>query len=248
MTLYNDSKPSKAMTTSTPLVVQGSLFAISQAADGRSWDVIVTSNLLSHKVHITDPFSTNRENDLKWYLEDRAQKDPFAEKRATDAEKSLEFYAEHLYEQLKPAFAQINLDVASEKVRLAIGGRNGDESIHRLHWEALEHPALPCSICVYRTQEDRSIDGSMDLLEKKTSLNLLFITARKLDRKNPDADERLILRPVIGFIAGKSSTMPIDFDVVRPGTFEALEQWLSQRKEHYDLIHFDVHGEVVNGR
>jgi hypothetical protein len=231
------------MATSTPLVVQGSLFATSQAADGQGWDVIVTSNLLSHQVHITDPFSTNRENDLKWYLEDRALKDPFAEKRAMDAEKSLEFYAENLYEQLKPAFAQINLDVAS-KVRLAIGGRNGDESIHRLHWEALEHPALPCSICVYRTQEDTSTDGPKELLEKKTSLNLLFITARKLDSKNPDVDERLILRPVIGFIAGKSSTMPIDFDVVRPGTFQALERWLGQHKGHYDLVHFDVHGQV----
>jgi hypothetical protein len=242
--LYNDYKPSKAMATSTPLVVQCSLFATSQAADGQGWDVIVTSNLLSHQVHITNPFSTNRENDLKWYLEDRALKDPFTEKRAMDAGKSLEFYAENLYEQLKPAFTQIHLDVASGKVCLAIGGRNGDESIHRLHWEALEHPALPCSICVYRTQEGTSIDGSKDLPETKSSLNLLFITARKLDSEDPDIDERLILRPIIGFIAGKSSTMPIDFDVVRPGTFRALERWLNQRKGHHDLVHFDVHGQV----
>jgi hypothetical protein len=236
------------MATATPLVAQGSLFAISHTADGQGWDVVVTSNLLSHQIHITDPFSKSQEDDLKWYLEDRAQKDPFAEKRAMVAEKSLEFYAKNLYEQLKPAFAQISLDVASKQVCLAIGGRNGDESIHRLHWEALEHPALPCNICVYRTQEETNIGASKDLPNRKTSLNLLFMTARQLNEEKPDVDQRLILRPVLGFIAGISSTMPIDFDVVRPGTFEALELWLSQRKGHYDLIHFDVHGLADKGR
>jgi hypothetical protein len=236
------------MATANPLGAQCSLFATSQGADGQGWDVIVTSNLLSHQIHITDPFSKTRENDLKWYLEDRALQDPFAEKRAMDAEKSLEFYGKNLYEQLKPAFARINVDVASKQVCLAIGGRNDGQSIHRLHWEALEYPELPCNICVYRIQEETNIDASKDIPKKKTSLNLLFMTARVLDKVKPDVDQRLILRPVCSLIARISSAMPIDFDVVRPGTFEALEQWLSQRKEHYDLIHFDVHGEVVNGR
>jgi hypothetical protein len=236
------------MATATPVVAQGSIFATSYSADGQSWEVVVTSDLFSHQIHITDPFSKNQEDDLKWYLEDRAQKDPFAEKRAVAAEISLEFYAKNLYEQLKPAFAQINLDVISKQVYLAIGGHNGDESIHRLHWEALEHHTLPCNICVYRAQGETNMKVSKDLPNQKKSLNLLFMTARKLDEENPDVDHRLILRPVLGFIAGISSTMPIDFDVVRPGTFEALELWLSQRKGHYDLIHFDVHGTVYKGR
>jgi hypothetical protein len=233
------------MATGTPLVVQSSLFTTSHAVDGQGWDVVVTSNILSHQIHITDPFSKNQEDDLKWYLENRKD-DPFAEKRAMTAERSLEFYAKNLFEQLKPAFVQIGLDVASKQVCLAISGRNDDQSIHCLHWETLEHPVLPCKICVYRTQEETNIEASKDPPSKKTSLNLLFMTARRLNE--PDVDQRLILRPVLGFIAGISSTMPIDFDVVRPGTFEALELWLSQRKGHYDLVHFDVHGRVINGR
>ena len=234
------------MATATSLVAQASLIATYHAADDQGWDVVVTSNLLSHQIHITDPFSNEQENDLKWYLQDRAQKDPFAEKRATTAEKSLEFYAKNLYEQLKPAFAQISLDVASKQVCLAICDRNSDKSIHRLHWEALEYPTLQCNICVYRTLEETNVEASKDLPNKKASLNLLFMTVRKVDEENADVDQRLILRPVLGFIARMSSTMPIDFDVVRPGTFEALERWLNQRKGHYDLIHFDVHGRVNN--
>lgn len=235
------------MATATPLVVQASLFATSRAGDEQGWDVIVTNNLLSHQIRIIDPFSTEQEANLKWYLQGRISSDPFAEAEATDVEKSLEFYAKNLYEQLKPAFTEVNLDVASKQICLAISDRNSDKSIHRLHWETLEHPILQWNICVYRTQEEPNVEASKDGLKKRTSLNLLFITARRIDRSKADVDQRLILRPVLGFIAGISSTMPINFDVVRPGTFEALKLWLSERKGYYDLIHFDVHGGVENG-
>jgi hypothetical protein len=234
------------MATPAPLAIHGSLFATSHAADGQTWDVVVTNNVSSCPMHIADPFSKSQEDDLKWYLEDRAPTDPFLEKKAMAAEQSLEFYAKNLYEQLKPAFIQLNLDVASIPLRLAIIDRNSDQSIHRLHWEALEHPILQCNICVYRAKEESNVEAWEGLRNKKTSLNLLFMTARRLNRKKPDVDQRLILRPVLNFIAGKSSTTPIEFDVVRPGTFEALELWLSQRKGHYDMIHFDVHGRIRN--
>jgi hypothetical protein len=131
-----------------------------------------------------------------------------------------------------------------KQIYLAISDRNSNQSVHRLHWEALEHPILRRNICVYRTQEEINTELSTFLPGKRTSLNLLFMTARIMDRSEAEVDHRLILRPVLRFIAGISSTMPINFDVVRPGTFEALKQWLSQRKGHYDLVHFDVHGEV----
>jgi hypothetical protein len=228
----------------TAVVEQASLVAISCAVDEYSWDVLITNNLLSHQIRIADPFSGDQEADLKWYLEDRATSDPFAESRATTVEKSLGFYANNLYEQLTPAFTELNLNVASKQICLAISDRTSDLSIHRLHWEALEHPILRRNICVYRTQVETNLEVSTYLPNKKTSLNLLFMTVRAIDRSEAEVDQRLILRPVLGFIAGISSTMPIDFDVVRPGTFEALKQWLSHHKEHYDLVHFDVHGGV----
>lgn len=206
------------MATATLLVAQASVIATSRAADEHGWDVVVTNNLLSHQIHITDPFSREQEADLKWYLEERIKSDPFAETKATAVEKSLEYYAKNLYEQLKPAFIEVNLDVASKQICLAISDRNSDKSIHRLHWETLEHPTLQCYICVYRTQEDMDVEASKDLPNKKTSLNLLFMTARRMVRSKADVDQRLILRPVLSFIAGISSSMPIDFDVVRPGT------------------------------
>jgi hypothetical protein len=237
------------MATGSP-VTQVSLVATSSTAYDRGWDVIVTKGLFSYQIHVTDPFSSDQETDLKWYLEERATSDPFAEARTTAVEKSLETYAKTLYGNVEPAFSKVNLDVASEQVCLSIIDQTSDKSIHRLHWEALEHPTLRCNICVYRVQEETDIEASKEMPNKKTSLNLLFMTARKMDRTKTDVDQRLILRPVLGFIAEKSSTMPIDFDVVRPGTYEALELLLGQRKGYYDLIHFDVHGQVSkkNGR
>jgi hypothetical protein len=229
----------------TALVPQASLVAIRCAEDGHSWDVLVMNSHLSHQIHITDPFSGDQEVDLKWYLEQRATSDPFAESRAEAVEKDLEFYAKNLYEQLKPAFTEINFDVAPKQICLAISDRTSDQSIHRLHWEALEHPILRCNICVYRVQEKTNVEVFTDMARKNRSLNLLFMTARIMNRFKAEVGQRLILRPVLGFIAGISSTMPVDFDIVRPGTFEALDKWLCQHKGHYDLIHFDVHGGVT---
>lgn len=115
----------------TCLVEQASLVATSCAVDGRSWDILITSNLLSYQMRITDPFSGDQEVDLKWYLEDRATSDPFAESRATTVEKNLEFYAKNLYEQLTPAFTELNLNIAPKQIRLAISDRTSDQSIHR---------------------------------------------------------------------------------------------------------------------
>jgi hypothetical protein len=163
-------------------------------------------------------------------------------------EKNLEFYAKSLYEQLKPAFSEISLDVALKRTFLAISDRSSDQLIHRLHWEALEHPILRCNICVYRVQEKTNIESFTDLAHKTASLDLLFMTARIIDRSKIEVDQRLILRPVLGFIAGISSAIPVEFDVVRPGTFEALNHLLLQCKGRYNLIHFDVHGRVTKGR
>jgi len=175
------------MATATPLVAQASILAISCDANERGWNVVVTNNLLSHQIHITDPFLREQEADLKWYLQDR-KGDPFAEAKAAIVERSLEFYAIDLYEQLKPAFTEVNLDVASKQIYLAISDRNSDKSIHRLHWETLENPTLQCKICVYRTQEEINVETSKDLPNKKTSLNLLFMTARKMERSKADVD------------------------------------------------------------
>jgi hypothetical protein len=76
------------MATTTPLVAQASLFATSRVADKRGCDVVVTNNILSHQIHITDPFSREQEDDLKWYLEERIREDPFAETKVTAVEKA----------------------------------------------------------------------------------------------------------------------------------------------------------------
>jgi hypothetical protein len=232
----------------TASIAQVSLVATSCAVDEHSWDVLVTNNLLSHQIRITDPFRADQEVDLKWYLEERATSDPFPESRATTVEKNLELYAISLYEQLKPAFTGMSLDIAPKQIFLAISDRGSDQSIHRLHWEALEHPILRCNICVYRVQENTNVEVFANLAHKNTSLDLLFMTARIVDRSEREVDQRLILRPVLGFIAGISSAMPVRFDVVRPGTFEALGHLLCQCKGRYNLIHFDVHGGVTKGR
>lgn len=47
----------------------------------------------------------------------------------------------------------------------------------------------------------------------------------------------------------KEFCVDIEAVLVRPGTFEALEEYLGQYgSEYFDLIHIDVHGAIEDGK
>ena len=220
--------------------------ATEPSTDSRSWQVDITSGDHHVSARIRNPFSNKDESRLAWYLEKYWLEDPFAVTQASEAGASIERYGQQLYEELEESLKACGVDVSSKNVGITVSGFGEDHSIHRLHWEALEHPSLGKSISVQRV-----FNGKAGRERGARTANLLFITSRLLEDDETDdfIDHRIMLAPLIELISKLPADYGFHFDVVRPGTFEALGRFLDA-KDHgfYDIVHFDVHGRVRKGQ
>ena len=71
------------------------------------------------------------------------------------------------------------------------------------------------------------------------TINLLVITARPDEER--DVNCRTISRPLIEAI--QQARVPINVELLRPGTYQALENHLQARGAgYYHIVHFDAHG------
>lgn len=79
-----------------------------------------------------------------------------------------------------------------------------------------------------------------------TAINLLIVTARPFEEQ--DVDYQTIQKPIVDAtqdIWGTSAEMvPMQVEILRPGSFEALVAHLRTHIGHYQIIHFDTHGIV----
>ena len=90
----------------------------------------------------------------------------------------------------------------------------------------------------------KSTRGTAVAAEVATSatINLLLVTARP--SKN-DVAYRTISRPLIELI--ENSRLRVNVELLRPGTFEALEKHLEAKGTgYYHIIHFDTHGALLS--
>lgn len=208
-------------------------------------------------VQIVNPSSADNETLLKWYLESHVLKDPFDRLRAQEAEARLLLYAENLHSQLREVLGARELQPENTRI-LEISCKPSLVSIHRLHWEALEHPKLGLSLSICRNvfgQDDAKRPSNHGT--GTDHVNLLYLTARRFeDSDNPQQHNRdinpyVILEPLADTIARLGTDSKIRLEVVRPGSFETLEATLVAAKSDgrkFDIIHLDVHGKVENDR
>ncbi len=78
------------------------------------------------------------------------------------------------------------------------------------------------------------------------TINLLIVTARPSGAR--DVGYRTISRPLVEAL--RQTSIPIQVEILRPGTYKALENHLSNitakhGEGYYHVIHFDVHGAVL---
>ena len=79
-------------------------------------------------------------------------------------------------------------------------------------------------------------------VEPSPVINLLLVTARPNEEN--DVAYRTISRPLIETI--KNSQLLVNVELLRPGTYEALEKKLEERGAgYYHAIHFDAHGALM---
>lgn len=92
-------------------------------------------------------------------------------------------------------------------------------------------------------------------ITRLTTLRILLVIARKLTKTSKNYYEDVWAHLVqIHLLQIQEDLKPlwmshqIEIELVRPGSFEALERHLTQRdKGYFGLVHFDLHGDITTG-
>ncbi len=204
-----------------------------------------------YPITISDPFTEQEEKELEWYFEDHLTF-PFTSKvRAQHAASSITTYGEALFEQI---FGNRSIYANYEKI-LQSGLSDllieiaGSPQFHALHWEAMRDPKTQQLLALHATILRKNIKPQNLALSAQPSptINLLIVTARPSGRR--DVGYRTISRPLVEAL--DSANIPVRVEILRPGTYKALENHLRDSTDrhqegYYHVIHFDVHGAVLS--
>ncbi|MCJ1380859.1 hypothetical protein MMC17_003968 [Xylographa soralifera] len=239
-------------------------------------DVSINGEIFEQQLKLEDPFTPDDEAECRWYLESFAPKSPFELTRAKRIAEKLEIYASQLGEGIRlldlvSRFPRVDPPQTIE-LEVVEGYRDAeidspDASIQRLHWELLEnclrHSRGPWPISVTRSIRNEydmcGVNKVTAWAVEKTSdhprngFNILLVVARNLtfdESAHQDVDPGLTLRALLAIKRHlKISNAPyeLNIEVVRPGTFIALQEHLQRATDehgpgYFNLVHFDMHG------
>jgi len=185
--------------------------------------------------------------ELKWFLEEYALREPFAARRAASVRENIARYQRALFQTLNPAIqkcAGVAAGSPASVLRVEVEGKGPNSEFQNLAWEVLEDEQWDFKELIISRVIGSDIkhiqSNPGDVLEE---LNILFLTARP--GYHLDVNYRLISRPLVELLSSVKSGCKPQF--VRPGSWECLVKELENRKNHYHIVHFDVHGEIRDG-
>lgn len=199
---------------------------------------------------IRDPFSGQMEKLLGWYFEEYIRFPFTHHAQAQQAADSITAYGETLFKQVfadRQAFAiyQDALEAGLETLTFEIAG---SPDFHRLHWEALKDPELPRPLALHAPMVRKNLghQAAQATWRPSPTINLLIVTARPGGAQ--DVGYRTISRPLIQAL--RQTGPPVQIEILRPGTYEALVNHLEDVRAqygsgHYHVIHLDVHGALL---
>ena len=200
--------------------------------------------------------------EIRWYLEDFAQHNPFERERATDAESALTDHGRQLSFYIHCSKVLEEDDLPDDGSLLLVEVEDSTNMPLDLLWEALERPivleSLPNVDAAIVTRvftsgpsnegmRDTAFQGSKGEL---TALNVLIVSARA-DLEN-DISHRLVAHQALGSLETLAKMEPAlkEFtrvEVIHPATFDAFRAHLEGRQPGYfSLVHFDLHGDKDN--
>src|SRR5216683_6697870 len=200
---------------------------------------------------INNPFVQEEDDQLAWYFE-RYLRFPFTDQvKAREAAGSIARYGESLFKQV---FEENHNVYARYKAAVQAGLSTvqfeiaGSPLFHTLHWEALKDPEIRLPLALQATMVRKNLNPSTIEASVRPSptINLLIVTARPSGRS--DVGYRTISRPLVEAL--RQANLPVQIDILRPGTYKALENHLRQKSAqeqegYYQVIHFDLHGAVL---
>lgn len=220
--------------------------------DADSWNAkVIFDGGEEYDILIHDPFTDAEEQQLEWYFEDYLRF-PFIEQvKANTTAESITTYGEALFQQVfaNPDVYSLYRDCLREGLEHLLVEIVGHSEFHRLHWEALKDPKFAHPLSPQATIVRRNIRPLPLHITPRPSptINVLLVTARPFGKR--DVGYRTISRPLIEGL--RQANLPVRVDLVRPGTFQALENHLREATNshgvgYYHLVHFDVHGMVCS--
>ena len=213
--------------------------------------IVSFNNGPEYPITITNPFEEPQEQELEWYFEEHLEF-PFTRKvRAQNAATSIKTYGEELFKQV---FG--DPDIYSEYRDLLKAGLHdlqieiaGSPKFHALHWESMKDPKpaqQPLALQAAMFRKNLTAQALPASVRTSPTINLLIVTARPSGAH--DVGYRTISRPLVEAL--RQTSIPIQVEILRPGTYKALENHLSNitakhGEGYYHVIHFDVHGAVL---
>jgi tetratricopeptide (TPR) repeat protein len=219
---------------------------LGRSSDGAFSVRVSFGDASEYEVAVTDPAEPGEEDLLAWYFEEHLRY-PFLDKDLeVGAVARITAYGQKLFAQVFGRDAYVDYrrlrDRGFDGCRIEVSGPAG---LHRLHWEALADPDLPTPLAVRLpvTRRVTGVGSKFNPPGDRPTLNVLVVTAR------PDGPEdvgyRTVSRPLLDAV--RVARLPVRVDLVRPGTWEALQAHLGAVKEErgsgwYQVIHFDLHG------
>jgi len=231
-----------------------SLSERAREADG-SFEVVVRfEDGGEHVAKVADPLASDPTGErlLTWYFEEHLRYPFLDQDQQRAAVALLERYGTELFDQVFGGDG----DCAYEFRRVRNAGFDGlrlevvgSTDFHRLHWESLrdDGPGTPLGARIPITRRVENVAVGFDIAAQGPTLNVLVMTARPNGAR--DVGYRTISRPLLAAL--RQARIPVSVDLVRPGSWRALESHLQAVTSEkgsgwYGIVHFDVHGAVTN--
>lgn len=198
-------------------------------------------------------------DELKWYVENYARHDSFAVTRAQSVETRLHSYGSLLAHSICLSDAVLS-DLLECDLTIEIDGYGGySPRLAQVYWEMLEDVCLwDSELRPRRVSVVRIVDASNAVVDQPdddisnlitTQQHILAVSVRT--SLEGDIPYRLITRAIYEAIDGErhNGATSATFEIVRPGTFAALETALAAHPAgYYDIVHFDLHGFIEDGK
>jgi hypothetical protein len=198
-------------------------------------------------VELDNPNDEATEALLAWYYEAYIGT-PYDDVKAAPAAARIKAYGTDLFGKLFAGDASRWCRDALQRhgpgnLVFEIAGRS--PAFQGIYWESLRdpemsHPLAEEGVVFLR----RQVDGHAvrTTVNPSPTLNLLIVTARP--DEEDDVNYRTIQRPLIDLI--QDGKLRVRAHILRPGTYEALVQHLDDKAGHYHIIHFDLHGSLLD--
>lgn len=193
-------------------------------------------------VCVRSPFvSEEHEDEVNWYCEDADREFFPISGRLDTIDKLLENYGTSLF---KMVFTSRTTTLPNDRfvaIRVV-----GSARFCSLHWELLRDPCKGPIVLDPDRSLVRDVDNQIPNhppphpITSYPTLNVLFLTARK---RTAERDIPLRIESLAVMDSVRNHDLPLRFDLVRPGTYDALIDKLNQVKPgFYHILHLDCHG------